>query len=472
MAPPEKRKRVLSPREEEAEDSSNGLSQEYMAILRALGIENEDRFLASEVQDRVLAAAATIPRPGSTTSSERPSAATRQLQIQAARDEGGLVNPDYEIHGIGEWRWLDGLYDSRVASERFQGLTEPERTVRLRQNGHIPTGTGLDAEPFAVFYPDRSYVNPAMRPPMPGRFHFLTPDADDHARLNFGDQDPYDLGPRPSAESIWNLRREFHRLGEDDRTADIELVFVPGEGSRQPSQEASEPSDAEVDAEDVDLTNGGKYDQTGTADKAQHYQCYDPDAGEMIVIDRSRVTMNLPEPHMFWSYGKKGWKHWRQAKKMDWSDPAMIRKLNNWRDQDLRRGIFKQKRDEARPDYKPEERQWMAAEYKKARAEAPADGWAGLSLRFASRFSERPEKGIQSLWNRVRVEIDRFGALQPRRGRGEHQKEKAAPAPKFALVTMEAGVAQQSKANGKKRERDAEQDDEEGEGEEDGSSEE
>lgn len=97
------------------------------------------------------------------------------------------------------------------------------------------------------------------------------------------------------------------------------------------------------------MTNDAAHDQTGTADKAEHYQAYDPDAEKFVVIDRSRAADNIPEPHMLETYGRTGGRRWGQADNLDWSDPEMIKDLNNWRDQLLRHGIFQHKRDNARP---------------------------------------------------------------------------------------------------------------------------
>ena len=115
----------------------------------------------------------------------RPSAAIRQQQLATARAHNGLVNPNYEIHGLGEWRWLDEQYDTHIARTRF-AITEPHQTVQLRIDHTIAVGEGVNAEPFAVFYPDLEYVNPEVRPAEAGRFYFLTPEAQQLAQLNFG----------------------------------------------------------------------------------------------------------------------------------------------------------------------------------------------------------------------------------------------------------------------------------------------
>ena len=112
---------------------------------------------------------------------------------------------------------------------------------------------------------------------------------------------------------------------------------------------------------------------------------------------------------------------------MDWNSEKDIKALNNWRDQNLRRGPFKQKRVQVRPDYTMEERQWLADEYTRAGYSRPPNGLRDLASRFNARFTEHPcnENGIVSAWDRVRREIDTHGKLMPRRRRGGHWKEKA-----------------------------------------------
>lgn len=436
MAPRDKRKRESSPSEES--EPGKGLSEAYMAILRAMGAEENADLLTTATEQRVLEASATAFAHGNT-APVRPSAAVRQVQVDNARERGGIVNPDFAMHGPGEWRWLDA-YDRHVAFTRFGGLTLPEGTLELRQNGTIPPEQGLNAEPFVVFFPDRTWVNPATRPAVPGRFEFLTPEADEHAQINFGGQDEYDLGGHPSAESIWNLRQELRERGRPDITHDIELVFVPSEANQASSQAPAtanpDPADDAPSETDYDLKNFGQSDQTGTPGKAEHHAVWHK--GAYRVMDRSRATQGMPEPHMFECFAKSGWRTWRQAPKMDWNSKKMVDKLNNWRDQNLRRGPFEQKRDQVRPDYTPEQRQWVTDEYRKALGRRkPTEGMAKLTERFNARFSaSRTEQGIQSLWDRCRQEIDRFGELQPRRPRGKYQRKKAAQTGKIELVTV------------------------------------
>lgn len=214
------------------------------------------------------------------------------------------------------------------------------------------------------------------------------------------------------------------------------------------AQQPQDPADEASQEPEYDLKNFGLSDQTGTPGKVEHHAVWY--RGGWRVMDRSRATQNLPEPHMLKCYGRSGWLKWAQSAMMDWSDKAMIGKLNNWRDQTLRRGPFEQKRDQTcRCCYTPEQRQWVVDEYRKAVGQRkPADGMAKLLERFNARFSaNRSREGLQSLWDRCRYEIDRFGELQPRRARGQHQKQNAAKGSKFELVT----IGQQEEVEGKAR---------------------
>ena len=309
MAPTPKRKRDIAPKEE---DST--LSDIYMAILRSLGADIEQSLLTRERGQLVLAAAAAAFDPNNIA---RSGAAVRQAQIDAARAAGDLTNPESDVQGSGEWRWLDP-YDRHLAFTRYGGLTQPRDTVQLRVDGTIPPSAGVNAEPFVVFVPTARYVDPAVRPSVSGRFEFLTLEADEHARLNFGDQEEFELDSHPSAESIWSLRQELRTRGRDDVTHDIQLVFIPAESAREPSPEAeASVSDTQDSVEIItdsatellapsspDFTNGGKWDQTGDPEKAEHHRVYWPKSGKWLVTDRSRAIRGRPEGYMTECHGK------------------------------------------------------------------------------------------------------------------------------------------------------------------------
>lgn len=211
MVPPARGKRSGSL---EKVDPRPSLSETCMAILRALGFDNEPRHLTSESEQRVLSAAAASL--GLESFPPRPSGAVRQARIARARRLGGRVNPTYDVQGHGEWRWLDATYDRHIAFNRHQ-ITTPRDTVEFRRIGAIAIGEGPNADPMVVFYPDQQYLDPLVQPDGPGHFAFLTPEDENWAQLQLGGSEAHGLSDRPSAtdKSLWKrIRAEIDQFGE------------------------------------------------------------------------------------------------------------------------------------------------------------------------------------------------------------------------------------------------------------------
>lgn len=411
----------------------------------------------------------------------------RNAEVNAAFDAGGIVNPSQPISGLGTVEWLSDA-DQQQALEK--GYDTPGAVLEARRNGRFAAGWGVNAGPLIVFWPQRRFRNPATQPEGPGAWRFLTTGIagsdEELARLSFGGS--WGLPAQPSAELIFLLRQAFRQLGAPDATADIELVWIPGDeddeevtsrvtdtalaeaaaaeilasGPEQPPATPSPPAPSpspEILRDPTNGQRGGEHDQTGGTAGTRPVHRSTEHNGVTVVLDRSRCRAGCVEPWKLWIYTAKGWKKWRHAASMDWNDKEKVLALNKFREQTFQRSkLWKNMRDEERADYSTEQRQWVSqfvSPAKGSRLDVPI---RRIAQEFNRRFrDQRGEAGIASLLDRLRKEFDKYGGLKERKHRGWLQQE--------------ASLARK-KGNGKAEEDENEDEDNDGDGEEDGKSEE
>jgi hypothetical protein len=165
--------------------------------------------------------------------------------------------------------------------------------------------------------------------------------------------------------------------------------------------------------------NRGENDQTGVRGE-RRYQTIEI-VENVYTVDRSRAHANIIQDWKSWSVRKHGgWIQWKSYASLDWTNQNEVEKMNKWRDQSLTRAGFPRKRKEERVDYTADEKDWLFERVKAAGGNRPNISMLDLTRQFNKRFGNtREEMGIQSVFDRLRVEYGRYnGQQKPTRGRG------------------------------------------------------
>ena len=152
---------------------------------------------------------------------------------------------------------------------------------------------------------------------------------------------------------------------EEDPTATIDLVWVPGDDDDVESNDQTElvcDEDETGVAEDVvdqhtglthDPRNGGTRNQTGEVGQTR-YSTRSIN-GRNYTLDRARAHARNVEEHKSWIVNQKGvWKQWPNYTSLDWSNADQVERMNKWREQAATRAGWPGKRQVVRPDYTEE----------------------------------------------------------------------------------------------------------------------
>ena len=439
----------------------------------------------------------------------------RDAFLQSAIDRHAVINPVEDIPGQGRLEFLtrqdqELAYTSGYIND--ENNADPHLVTLARRAGELAVGTGPNAGPIVVFWPNEAFRNPREQPEGSGAWRFLTTDGPSSNRgfaaINFGGN--HGLPAYPTASQIRRLGQLFVEDGREDLTAMIDIVWVPGAQDDDPGEDpvldgtieaadeevipvrpkkrkarrtsvsapnVSSPPAADVAGGDTarvhpnhDPTNnngvrGSMHDQTGDPHRAVYETAWS--AGRWNTIDRSRVWVGKVEPHKLYSFSARGWVKWRHWKDMDWNDPDWVNSLNKHREQTHQRAkIWGRKRDTKREDYTNEETQYIWGLVSKAEGNRPSRPLRDIAEEFNARFGSRVsrnETGIQSLIDRLRKMYREHGRLVERKSRGwkQQQTSKAMRGDRGAL---EAPGDEQSGEEDESEESDAE-DDVEGDGE-------
>jgi hypothetical protein len=151
----------------------------------------------------------------------------RAVLIQSAPSRHAVVNPMEDIPGRGRLMFLSEA--DRIAANR-RGHTTPHAVSMAHRRGRLAAGTATNSAPIVVFMPDPETLNP-IEPHGPGAWRFLTSagETSDRGRAasQFGGTRGLPVGP--SARHINQLRQLFERNLRPDLTAQIDIVWVPGD---------------------------------------------------------------------------------------------------------------------------------------------------------------------------------------------------------------------------------------------------
>jgi hypothetical protein len=169
---------------------------------------------------------------------------SRSAIIERAINLNAIVNPNVVINGLGHYAWADGT--DRLSAIGM-GLRTPYDVVLARQHQTIPLAGNADRRPTVIFYPNRQYLNPPG-PDIPtehGRWQFLSSAVEELAEVNYGGNEEYQFGQRPTAEEIWQTR-----VYENDRNPggqwgqEIDIVWIPESEIASQSRERDPLSDS------------------------------------------------------------------------------------------------------------------------------------------------------------------------------------------------------------------------------------
>jgi hypothetical protein len=412
----------------------------------------------------------------------------REALVQSAINRHAIINPMEDIPGPGELRFLSEA--DRLEAQR-RGYATAHDVSMARRRRDLAVGTGINAGPVVVFWPDADTLNPTEQPPGPGAWRFLTSAGDtsnaELAAIQFGGS--RSLPARPSASQIRQLGQLFVQEGVTNLAAQIDLVWVagavdvddaldlvldeadlPDEENDDDSSGSSQPQASGILGTTpggliIDTTNGGEHDQTG-GERPEH-QTMSRHGGRTITVDRSRAWVGYPEPHKMECYSSRGWRKWTKADDMDWKDKKKVDYLNKWREQTYNRAKWPALRDVKREDYELVQREFVMEAIKAVEGDRAKMDMESFAAEFHRRFSNRArnETGLQSLVDRLRIEFKTAGGLVPRNPRGWKQRQMS----KAARGNLKGGQSRPligSEDNGDENggEGDGEGDDGEGEG--------
>jgi hypothetical protein len=432
---------------------------------------------------------------------EQQQVRTRSMLAEVHRRGGGTVNPTQIPAGLGRWEWLDSsdrdTAEANGFGHSFEDITD------ARAAGALSHNENRQDVPSVVWYPDPQYLNPSSQPAGPGHWAFLTSGGNDGqsaeswASLNLGLT--AGMSNHPTASQIFRLRQQYLAQGREDITAQISLVWIPGEDasesegddpvlqplapvdekslfyrgdtSEEPEkagQEELEESESEQEEEneqqpthgvlgpgispsDFDPTNGdpgGATDQTARLCPPRYYTFRI--GGRIVTMDRARPRTGKVETHKTCVFTKAGWQQHSGHIEIDWSNKKTIASLARWRDQAAKRNGWPVLRTAPRVVYANDEKAWVKAQVHR-RLDAGRDyDIAVTNLGFQKLFGQR----------RLRTELG-IGSLMLRIKRA-WQKTHAPSALMSGQLAQEDG----------KSEEDEGLDEEDGEGDEDGEGEE
>ena len=412
---------------------------------------------------------ATGTHPASRTS------ASQDVLVQDAIDRHAVINPLEDVPGQGHLTFLSPRDEQNALARGYyttvngQDVADPRLVNLARIRGELAVGTGPNAGPIVVFWPNEALRNPPEHPVGPGAWRFLTSEGIHSNRglaaINFGGS--HGLPTYPTASQIRRLGQLFVDDGRDDLTDMIDIVWVPGEEDDEPGDDPVLDGTVETAEEEVcptpakkrrarrvspsassvssppersaaggtitslhpnhDPTNnrgvpGTAHDQTGDPSRAEYKTAWAH--GRWNTIDRSRVKVGKIDKHKFWCYSHRGWVKWKKWGDMDWDDPKWVSDLNKHREQTHQRAKYWQKRrPQPRQDYTDEENQYILELIKEAGGGRPATPLKEIAREFNERFnSSRNDTGIQSLIDRLRKVYKKHGGLPVKKGRGWKQQ--------------------------------------------------
>jgi len=358
---------------------------------------------------------------------------------------GGIVNPTQIPAGVGHWEWLDST-DRDVAEASGFGSSFEDIT-NARAAGAFSLNADRQDVPSVVWYPDPRYFNPQDQPSGPGHWAFLTTGRDGHsdqgfARLNLGGTSG--MSNDPTASQIFRLRQQYRAQGREDLTAEMRIVWIPGEDGSDsegddpvlqplsPDEEDSlfvppdGPGAEQVEApqrpqhgvlgpgilpSDFDPTNGnpgGKTDQTARLCKPRYYTFRI--AGRVITLDRAVPQVGKVEEHKTYVFTEEGWRQHTGHVELDWTSQKVLSALTRWREQAARRNGWPQIRPAPRVVYADDEKAWIKEQvHRDLDAGRPYDIPA-TNLGFQKLFGirrKRTEVAIGSIMLRIKKEWEK-----------------------------------------------------------------
>jgi hypothetical protein len=408
----------------------------------------EARLLGVDVPVALQEVEPTVP-------TEQQRVQTRSMLGRIHRAGGGIVNPTQIPAGLGHWDWLDAT-DRETAEANgfghsFEDITE------ARAVGALSLNSDRQDVPSVVWYPDPRYLNPSSEPAEPGHWAFLTSGSDGQsaegwASLNLGLT--AGMSNNPTASQIFRLRQQYRAQGREDLTADVGLVWIPGEDASdsegddpvlQPlvpadrdslffrgdtpveseeevGQEEPEESEEEVEQpqpshgilgpgiqpSDFDPTNGnpgGITDQTAHLCPPRYYTYRI--GGRIVTMDRARAEVGKVEPHKTCVFTEAGWQQYTKHIELDWSSKETPASLARWRDQASKRSGWSMVRPEPRVTYADDEKAWVKAQVHRDLGAGRDYDIAATYLGFQKLFGQRrcrTEVGIGSLMLRNKRE--------------------------------------------------------------------
>jgi hypothetical protein len=377
---------------------------------------------------------------------------------------GGIVDPVQIPAGVGHWEWLDAG-DREVAEANGFGHSF-EDVTNARGAGALSLNPDRQDVPSIVWYPDPRWFNPSSQPAGPGHWAFLTTGNDVHsdqgfASLNLGGTSG--MTNFPTASQIFRLRQQYRAQGREDLTADMNVVWIPGdekdsdtegadpvlqplvpddgaglfvsgttpeasEGPRQEAPEESGPEEAQgsvqeeaqeaqpahgilgrgISASDFDPTNGnpgGITDQTARLYNPRYYTFRI--GGRIVTLDRARPRVGKPEEHKTCVFTKTGWQQHSGHIELDWTNHDAVSSLARWRDQATKRHGWPELRTEPRVVYPDDEKAWITAEVHRDLDAGRDYDIAKTNLGFQKLFGyrrKRTETGIGSIMLRIKRE--------------------------------------------------------------------
>jgi hypothetical protein len=408
----------------------------------------EARLLGVDVPVALQEVEPTVP-------TEQQRVQTRSMLGRIHRAGGGIVNPTQIPAGLGHWDWLDAT-DRETAEANGFGHSFEDITD-ARAAGALSLNSDRQDVPSVVWYPDPRYLNPSSEPAEPGHWAFLTSGSDGQsaegwASLNLGLT--AGMSNNPTASQIFRLRQQYRAQGREDLTADVGLVWIPGEDASdsegddpvlQPlvpadrdslffrgdtpveseeevGQEEPEESEEEVEQpqpshgilgpsiqpSDFDPTNGnpgGITDQTAHLCPPRYYTYRI--GGRIVTMDRARAEVGKVEPHKTCVFTEAGWQQYTKHIELDWSSKETPASLARWRDQASKRSGWSMVRPEPRVTYADDEKAWVKAQVHRDLGAGRDYDIAATYLGFQKLFGQRrcrTEVGIGSLMLRNKRE--------------------------------------------------------------------
>ena len=383
-----------------------------------------------------------------------PSVPTEQQQVRTRsmlqgihRAGGGIINPTQMPAGSGHWEWLEST-DREVAEANgfghsFEDITDARAAGALSLNADRQDG------PSVVWYPDPRYLNPSSQPAEPGHWAFLTSGSDGQsaegwASLNLGLT--AGMSNNPTASQIFRLRQQYRAQDREDLTADVGLVWIPGEDasdsegddpvlqplvaadrdslffrgdtpveeSEESGEEVEQPQPSHgilgpgIQPSDFDPTNGnpgGITDQTAHLCPPRYYTYRI--GGRIVTMDRARAEVGKVEPHKTCVFTEAGWQQYSRHIELDWFSKETPASLARWRDQASKRSGWPKLRAEPRVVYDDDEKAWVKAQVHRDLDAGRDYDIAGTYLGFQKLFGQRrfrTEVGVGSLMLRTKRE--------------------------------------------------------------------